>query len=228
MKTTHELLSALKIKKSIPSNFTVDSLCEGNWYTNLPLDLKSSRDVVMLILTQTLYAGWEGDPFNELCEVFQDNFSEDKEFVRQYLHETDFENEFFVRASKTIQMDYELLREYMSLGHPERAIEANLSCVHDDVKSNRELMLHLILEFPNAFCEFTEEFRDDYEIAEIALRQNGLMLKFASERLRSDEALVRIAIENQIRSVLFASKKLREFPDGIFYEEYWKVTNGIF
>lgn len=227
MRTQKELYSFLLNHHCISTVKHSDDLSEGDWYKDLPTVIQCQRDVVMTIITNTIYAYWESESFNKLCEIFKAHFSNDKDFIRQYLSETSYENEFFVRASKEIQMDYELLTQYLKLGHPESDNYFNFCAVHDEVKRNRVLMLRLIHDMPGTFIEFTDEFKDDSEIASIALKQDGLLLKFASDRIRSDVDLVKIAIENNMKAVMFANKKLREFPDGLFYEEYWKVTNGV-
>jgi hypothetical protein len=227
MLTVQELHSFLVEQQFVTTDFPIDELEESDWYVNLPHNTKCDRDIVLCIICNTLYSFWEQESYKVLCNVFEEKFSCDKDFIQQYLFHTNYENEFFCRASIEIQMNYELLKQYMNLGHPESRDYSSFRVLHQDIKQNRELMMRLLQDIPGVFSEFTEELKDDREITEIAIRQNGLFLEFASERLRSDQDFVKIAIENNIKAVLFSHKSLREFPDGIFYEEYWKVTNGL-
>ena len=88
-------------------------------------------------------------------------------------------------------------------------------------------MVRLVKDQPNTFISFVDDFKKDLEITTLSVKQNGLLLEFACEGLRSNEDLVRIAMKNNINSVLFADKSLRQEFDGIFYEEYWKVSNKM-
>ena len=88
-------------------------------------------------------------------------------------------------------------------------------------------MLKSLADFPNIFCDLNEEFRSDEKFATMAIKHNGLLLEFAGEKIKDNEKLVALAIKSNIKAVLFASKRLLEFPDGMFYEHYWQVRNDI-
>ena len=197
-----------------------EDLEEGNWYVNLPNHVQCNPDVVMAIICEHLYVNWESDSINRLMYVFESNFSTDEPFITEYLLRTSYENEFFCRSSEIIQMNYELLKNYLKLGHPESDPFSCLDYVHENVRNNRNLMLKLVHDMPNSFKYFVDNYQDDEEIVIVAVSKNGLLLEFASNRLRASEKIVRLALENNKKSILFAAKKFWEFPDAMFYEEY--------
>ena len=52
-------------------------------------------------------------------------------------------------------------------------------------------------------------FKDDYDVVMTAVRQNGLSLQFASERLRDDFHVVIAAVQNKGHAIAYASPNLR-------------------
>lgn len=203
----------------------VDYLREGNWFKNLPNEFDISREM-FLIFCLDLYHLWEIESQNKFYDVFEKKYSDDKEFIKNYLNETEICNELFCRASERLQSDYELLKYYAEFVIPEGGY-ASIIYLHENVQNNRELMLRLVTDVPVVFCELNEEFRDDQEFATIAIKHEGLFLEFAGKKIRNNEKLVALAIKNNIKAVLFASERLREFPDGMFYEQYWHVKNDF-
>lgn len=202
-----------------------DELESGDWYLNLPDYIQARLEVLMSIIIELLYEYWDVYAQNKLFEVFTKHYSNDQEFISEYLSRTSFENEFFVRTRVEIQSNLDLLMKYLHLGHPEADRYSSFIYLSLEVKNNRKLMLSLVKELPDVYQHFEDDMQDDEEITRIALQANGMLLKFASSRLRSKQELVSIAIQNNENAVLFADRKLLEFPDGIFYKNYLNVTN---
>jgi hypothetical protein len=219
------------IKKIIQDNLQLtlsdDDLWEGNWYKDLPSHIQRNRKVVMTICCGTMHSSWEIESINKLIDVFTTNFSEDEVFMFEYLSNSSWGNEFFLYASDIIQSNYQLLILYLRLGHPEATVDWHFVYINENVKRNKQLMTRIVKEVPNTFISFIDELKDDIEISRLAIRADGLLLEYASQRLRSNEELVRIAIKGNIKAVLFADKNLRKEFDGVFYEDYWKVINGV-
>ena len=224
MKTAYDLYDFFT-RNNLTFN-DVDDLWEGNWYKDIPTEFQNNRNVVMTICTNAIQSLWESESHDKLIDVFTTHFSNQRDFMKEYLSNSGWSNEMFIYASDEIQSDYELLLLYCDLGHPESKVEDVFCCVSESVKSNRDLMLRLVKDQPNTFISFVDDFKNDEEIATIAVKQNGLLLKFVSKRLKSNENLVRSAIKNNIKAVLYSDKSLRREFDGVFYEEYWKVING--
>lgn len=52
--------------------------------------------------------------------------------------------------------------------------------------------------------------RDDEEIMLNAVEENGVSLKFASDRIKDDKGIVLVAVENAPHSVRYASERLQD------------------
>jgi len=222
---TNELIGSFIENDSYNIGSHVNYLREGNWFKNLPNEFAISREIFFIFCID-LYHLWEIESTNKLYDVFENIYSDDKEFIKNYLNETEVCNELFIRASERLQSDYELLKHYAEFVYPEGGY-ASIIHLHENVQNNRELMLRLVTDIPVVFCELNEEFRNDEEFATIAIKHDGVFLEFADKKIKDNEKLVALAIKNNINAVLFASKRLREFPDGMFYEQYWHVKNDV-
>ena len=227
----HKYLVGLKLidhpfieNQSYDTGSHLDDLREGNWFKNLPNEFPISRDLFFIFCIDFFYL-WEFESTNKLLEVFNNLYSDDKEFVKNYLNEACVTNELFPYSSERLQSDYELLKLY--LGFNDYYGANRIFYLHENIQSNRALMLKSLADFPNIFCDLNEEFRSDEKFATIAIKHNGLLLEFAGEKIKDNEKLVALAIKSNIKAVLFASKRLLEFPDGMFYEQYWHVRNDI-
>lgn len=219
------LIAPFNTDESYNQGSHLDQLREGNWFKNLSTEFTVSKELFLKICID-LYHLWETESIYKLYDVFENTYSYDKEFIKNYLEKTVICNELFIRASERLQSDYELLKLYAEFVYPEGE-HASIIHLNDNIQKNRDLMLRLITDIPSIFPELNEEFRNDEEFVTIAIKYNGLFLEFVGEKIKDNKKLVALAINNNIKAVLFASKRLREFPDGVFYEQYWHVKNSI-
>lgn len=197
----------------------------GNWFKDLPEDYTISKELFLRFSCD--YLCWEFESQEKFKEKFKNKYANDKEFISDYLNNTDLGNDLFYLASEEIQGDYELLKKYAGFIYPEIGYANHLVALNDNIVNNRTLMLRLLADVPVILMDLKEEFQDDEEFISTAINKDGTLLKFASKRIQDDKKIVAKAIENNIEAVLYASKRLREFPDGIFYEHYWHVINGV-
>ncbi len=214
----------LGIIESYENNSHIDYLNQGNWFKDLPEKFVISKEMFMKFCID-FYHSWEHESQMKLISLFNENYSDDRKFIKDYLNDTWIGNEFFCRASERLQSDYELLKLYVGFVDPYGA--NSIIYLDEIIQNNRELMLKLLADFPNIFMDLNEEFRDDEEFVVVAIKNDGAFLEFASKKIRDNEKLVALAIKNNINAVLYASKRLRDCPDGKFYEQYWHVKNGV-
>jgi hypothetical protein len=234
----HKYLVAEKLIPPFQTNHSIDwgeiesyensshlnYLYEGNWFKNLPKEFNISKEMFLTFCTN-FYDSWEIESQNKLYDHFEEKYSNDKNFIKDYLNKTEIDNELFCRASESLQSDYELLKLF--LGFSGYYNTNRIIYLHENIQNNRALMLKSLADFPEVFCDLNEEFRNDEEFATLAIKHNGLLLEFAGKKIKDNEDLVALAIKSNIKAVLFASKRLREFPDGMFYEHYWHVINDV-
>lgn len=162
MNTREELFLFLREQGLYDIN-DIDDLYEGNWYKDLPENIQCRRDVIFLIAQSVLYSFWDSESTNALFYNFEKHYSNDKDFIREYLSNHDEETEFFVRASVDIQSDFELLLQYLKIETHYMKMWGRFLHLDEQVKGNRKLMLKLICELPELFSEFNDEFKNDAE-----------------------------------------------------------------
>ena len=82
-----------------------------------------------------------------------------------------------------------------------------------DLDHDRDLVLFLSRQNPLIFTHISDEHRDDIEIAKSAIKQIGMFLEDASDRLRNDKSLVMLAVDNRGEALCHASEELKDDPD---------------
>ena len=82
-----------------------------------------------------------------------------------------------------------------------------------DLEHDRKLMLFLAHQNPLIFSCLSDRFKDDIEIAKLAVAQNGNLLRHASSRLKNDKSLVTLAVSNYGQALIDASTNLKNDTD---------------
>ncbi|EFC36692.1 predicted protein [Naegleria gruberi] len=80
---------------------------------------------------------------------------------------------------------------------------------HDELKTDRQLILDCILSERKVLENLNEEFRNDRELIRLAVKQHYGALEYASDELKNDRELVLEAILFDSTNFTFASKELR-------------------
>jgi len=100
------------------------------------------------------------------------------------------------------------LSERLHLLEELRSDESVLEDAGEDL-SGRSFMLAAIKNNPHALRYATEPLRDDPEVVKVALEQNGMALMHASERLRDDVSTVKLAVMQDGNALGVASRSMR-------------------
>ena len=82
-----------------------------------------------------------------------------------------------------------------------------------DLEHDRKLILFLVHQNPLIFPCLSDRFKDDIEIAKLAMAQNGSLLKHASSRLKNDKSLVTLAVSNFGQALEEVSTNLKNDTD---------------
>jgi len=78
------------------------------------------------------------------------------------------------------------------------------------VRSEKRLVIDLVLENPMELQSVKEEYKNDYDIVLAAVKADGLALQFASEELRNHFDIVWAAVDCDGLALEFASKELQD------------------
>ena len=79
--------------------------------------------------------------------------------------------------------------------------------------SNRQQVLAAIEKDPMAIGEVSEEFWDDKEVMLAAVKRNGNLFIYASDRLKDDEDILLAAVPTNARALGLASRRIQDSED---------------
>ena len=93
----------------------------------------------------------------------------------------------------------------------------------EEPKLTKEEAVTLIEKNPY-FIEYLEDYQDDEEVVKQAIKNNGSLLRFASNRLKDDKNIVLTAIQNTAFSYKYASNRLKSLPE-IYYTALYLIPD---
>eukprot|EP00435_Cladocopium_sp_Y103_P031105 s3347_g7.t2 len=115
-------------------------------------------------------------------------------------------------ASERLRSSKDFLLEVLR-GTPSEQVDSNRAkafhFASDELKKDRQVVKAAVqLDAPEIFPSVAARFQADREIVELAVKQHGNLLSFASEELRHDKALALLAVESDGWAVQFLAPEL--------------------
>jgi hypothetical protein len=109
-------------------------------------------------------------------------------------------------ASETLRDNVNIAKLALDKGFSPFSISGN------NVLNSYDLVKQYLETFDKIddFCYFSNELKDDSELAKLALSKNGLMLKHVGLSFRADKAYVEIAVKNNVMALEYASYFIRD------------------
>lgn len=83
------------------------------------------------------------------------------------------------------------------------------------VYKNKNQLIDLIKIDPHNLKDGSEELKNDFEVVRVAIEKNGMTLMYASEELRDNKELVMIAVRQYSNAIYSASLRLQNDMDVI-------------
>ncbi|WOG25542.1 DUF4116 domain-containing protein [Endozoicomonas sp. 8E] len=104
------------------------------------------------------------------------------------------------------------LLAHMAIGSISTATFIELLREDFNLDDDRAQVRFLVRHNPRVFKYIADRFKNDIEIAESAIEQQGDLLEYASNHLKNNKSLVTIAVNNCGRAIEYASTDLKDDP----------------
>lgn len=147
--------------------------------------------------------------------------------------EITFCNSFFVKyAERVLNIDREAILQDISVGGSmldevkakmtkDRDMINYITCDHGftmgiwskECHQDDELMRFFVSICPNALKYASENLRNDEALVLEAVKRNGFMLRFASEELKNNKHIIVAAVTNHPKLIGFLRKELQKDPE---------------
>ena len=85
----------------------------------------------------------------------------------------------------------------------------NLHKLNEKLKNNKLFLMYILKLDCHLFHQLEDCWKDDKDLALIAVYQDGLLLSCLSNRLKDDEDVVYMATQNTKSAIIFASQRLK-------------------
>ena len=86
--------------------------------------------------------------------------------------------------------------------------------LNENLKNNEDVIITLLIKSPDKIHQF--DYLENYnQIIRKVIKQNGLALKYLSNKNRDNERMVTMALKNNIKALEYASIRLKNDPDFI-------------
>lgn len=161
----------------------------------------------------------------------EDSTLEKRGNIPEYVEDYEEEYEEIVAISKKLGNE-QIITDYINQKHQEALEEDKrfekigeaVRKAHKELEAEYARFQGIIIDDKNEIIDLlgfpgtppwimnntTDELRDDYDVAIVAVGVDGWNLEYLSERLRDDDTVVQIALEDDEESIRFASERLKK------------------
>lgn len=140
--------------------------------------------------------------WKELISYFEEDNFYTKENISTHDRMKDIESNFFVDKNLVIELCQQGSDFFKN--HWIKIIDF----CSEEIKNDRDTVLAIVKSYGDNLELLKPEFKDDKEIVSEAVKSSEA-LKYASDRLKNDEDIVNLSIENSTETIEFASDRFK-------------------